>query len=145
MKKALIQQFRQPLKNCLSCGKEFRPKNKRRNYCSTDCRPSSQFKRPTLGMTTVKCGAHSELIACAYLLRKGYDVYRAVNWMSKADLVAVRASEIIRVQVRTGNYINAKGTFCYSEPMDDAYDLLMVVDHEGNIVVEKFRTIQRIA
>jgi hypothetical protein len=47
-------------------------------------------------MTPVKCGAHSELIACAYLLRQGYDVYRAINWTSKADLAAVRGDEILR-------------------------------------------------
>jgi len=68
-----------------------------------------------------------------------------VNWLSKADLVAVRGDEILRVQVKTGSYITANGTFGYPKPDDDAHDLLIVVDHEGNIVIEEYRRERRAA
>jgi hypothetical protein len=139
MEKARIEQFRKPYPSCENCGKEIRSGRRNRRYCSKQCRPSSQFQRSESGMAPTKCGAHSELIACAHLLRKGFDVYRAVNWTSKADLVAVRGDEILRVQVRTGAYINAKGTFGYPEPVGADHDLLIVVDHDGNIVVEEYR------
>jgi hypothetical protein len=52
-------------------------------------------------------------------------------------LVAVRGNEIIRVQVKTGAYVNGK--FYHPKPDDDDHDLLIVVDHVGNIVVEEYR------
>jgi hypothetical protein len=145
MDKAKITQFRRPRRKCATCGKELGMVHRSRKYCSTQCRPGVQFQRSNSGMTTTRCGAHSELIACAYLLREGYDVYRAVNWMSKADLVAVRGAEILRVQVRTGTYVNAKGTFGYVKPDGDDHDLLIVVDHRGNIVVEEYRAERKAA
>ena len=98
-----------------------------------------RIKREKSGLTVTKCGAHSELIACAYLLRKGYDVYRAVNWTSKADLVAVRGDAILRVQVKTGTYLYDSGKFSYPKPLNDLYDLLIVVDYKGDIVIEQHR------
>jgi len=65
-------------------------------------------------------------------------VYRAVNWTSKADLVAVRGDEVVRVQVKTGAHLNGK--FHYPKPVTDSYDLLIVVDHKGNIVIEEYRS-----
>jgi hypothetical protein len=41
--------------------------------------------------------------------------------------------------VRTGTYINANGTFGYAKPDGDDHDLLLVVDHDGNIVIEEYR------
>jgi hypothetical protein len=63
-------------KICQNCGKQFLARKSNAEFCSPACRPSAQYVVPTSGMTTTKCGAHSELIAGAYLLRKGYDVYR---------------------------------------------------------------------
>jgi hypothetical protein len=145
MSKARIEQFRRPLKSCLNCGKEFAVKNRKRQYCSTKCRPSATRQLTASGMTPTKCGAHSELIACAHLLRSGYDVYRAVNWTSKADLVAVRGSEVIRVQVKTGSFVAEDGTFSYPKPTDDDHDLLIVVSHNGHIVIEEFKAKKQMA
>jgi hypothetical protein len=123
-------------KVCKNCGKDFLAKKSGALYCSQACRPSANDGRQ-LTLAPTKCGAHSELIASAYLLRQGYDVYRAVNWTSKADLVAVRGDEILRVQVRTGAQLG-NGTFVYTKPVGGHHDLLIVVNHAGEIIVEEY-------
>jgi hypothetical protein len=67
-----------------------------------------------------------------------------VNWTSRADLVAVRGSDVVRVQVKTGVHLR-NGTFTYPRPGDEDHDLLIVVDHEGNIVVEEYRAERKAA
>jgi len=133
-------------KTCRACGKDFLAKKSNAKFCSAACRPSNKILRlrPKSEMAPNKCGAHSELVACAYLLRKGYDVYRAVNWTAKANLVAVRGDEILRVQVKTGARLS-NGMFNYPKPSGEDHDLLIVVDHDGNIVIEEFRSGPRIA
>jgi hypothetical protein len=133
-------------KICQSCGKDFMAKKSTAEFCSQSCRPSTKILRlrPKSELSPNKCGAHSELITCAYLLRQGFDVYRAVNWTAKADLVAVRGNEIIRVQVKTGGR-HYNGTLSYPKPPGDDHDLLIVVDHAGNIVVEEYRSGPKIA
>lgn len=59
-------------------------------------------------------GAASELTAAAWLLGKGYDVFRNVSPIGMADLIAVKfeTGELLRVDVKTG-FFNAYGGFGY--------------------------------
>lgn len=48
-------------------------------------------------------GAASELIVCADLLWRGFEVFRSVEQHCSCDLLAMRAGQILRVEVKTAN------------------------------------------
>jgi hypothetical protein len=54
-------------------------------------------------------GAHSELVACAFLLREGYEVFRNISSCGLADLVAWKAAtssergELWLIDVKSGS------------------------------------------
>jgi Holliday junction resolvase len=45
--------------------------------------------------------SHSELIACSWLLKRGYDVFRNVSHYGIADIVAFRGDDIIKIDVKS--------------------------------------------
>jgi hypothetical protein len=47
-------------------------------------------------------GAHSELAACAWLLRNGYEVYRNVSPHGLVDVIATKDGKIYKFDVTTG-------------------------------------------
>ena len=85
-------------RRCAACSSEFSG-TVNQKYCSSECRPTYKKLYPGLAPGTV--GAVSELIACADLLVKGYEVFRAVSPSCSCDLIALRGSEVKRVEVRT--------------------------------------------
>lgn len=46
-------------------------------------------------------GALAEIIAAAWLLKEGYEVFRNVSSHGLIDIVAIRADEILRLDVKT--------------------------------------------
>lgn len=57
-------------------------------------------------------GATSELIAAAWLLRQGYEVFRNVSQHGEADLVAIKGDEVIQIDVKTRPAaVNVNGYF----------------------------------
>lgn len=46
-------------------------------------------------------GALSEMIACAWLLQQGYEVYRNISAHGLADLVAIKEGRILQIDVKT--------------------------------------------
>jgi hypothetical protein len=48
-------------------------------------------------------GAHAELIACAHLLREGYEVFRNISACGIADLVAWKDGKLWPVDVKSGS------------------------------------------
>jgi len=46
-------------------------------------------------------GAHSELVACAWLLARDYEVYRNVSQHGLIDLVAIKGPITIYIDVKT--------------------------------------------
>jgi Holliday junction resolvase-like predicted endonuclease len=46
-------------------------------------------------------GAHSELVACAWLLERGYEVYRNISPHGLGDLVVVKDGQMLRIDVKT--------------------------------------------
>jgi hypothetical protein len=49
-------------------------------------------------------GAQAELIACAYLLGEGYEVFRNISPCGSADIIACKGSELRRIDVKSGTY-----------------------------------------
>lgn len=74
-------------------------------------------------------GAASEMLACAYLLERGYHVFRAISATCPVDLIAYRDGEApIRVEVKTGNRAGGDvGNMNFSSPRNSEWDLLIVV------------------
>jgi hypothetical protein len=54
-----------------------------------------------LPMDKGRKGAHSELIACAWLLDQGYDVYRNVSPVGMVDIIAIKGDEHLKIDVKT--------------------------------------------
>lgn len=46
-------------------------------------------------------GAHSELSACAWLLREGYEVFRNISQFGIVDVVAIKGGEVLKLDVKT--------------------------------------------
>ena len=49
-------------------------------------------------------GAQTELIACAYLLGEGYEVFRNISPCGSADLIACKGGEVLRIDVKASKY-----------------------------------------
>lgn len=52
-------------------------------------------------------GGYSEIVACAWLLENGYEVFRNVADRGAIDLIAIRGKECILIDVKTINIIYA--------------------------------------
>src|SRR6185436_18372888 len=46
-------------------------------------------------------GAHSELIACAWLLAQGYEVFRNVSAVGLTDVIAQKGGQILLLDVKS--------------------------------------------
>jgi hypothetical protein len=77
-------------------------------------------------------GAISELVACAYLMRKAYHVFRCESPNAPFDLFAYKDGTALRVEVKTmGGYRNAREVPGFPLPSNLEWDLLLVVgDYE---------------
>jgi len=76
-------------------------------------------------------GAASELLAAAWLIHKGYHVFRALAPSCPVDLIAYRDNETpLRVEVKSASY-SAPRSLSFSRPRNDQWDLLIVVGPEG--------------
>jgi hypothetical protein len=53
-------------------------------------------------MPTATVGAMTELLICADLIRRGYDVFRAVSPACYCDIIARKEEVTLNVEARTG-------------------------------------------
>jgi Holliday junction resolvase len=63
-------------------------------------------------ISTGKTGAISELLVCANLLEKGYEVFRSVSQDCSCDLLAMKDNKILKIEVKTVA-INKNGSLNY--------------------------------
>lgn len=117
-------------KLCARCSKTFEDFVDGQNqYCSSRCRNllrTEKVKTPLAGLNTGMKGAIGELVVCADLLSKGFEVYRAVSATSKSDLVIIPSSgQPVRVEVTTGTYRN-DGSVSHTTKAAAKFDLLAV-------------------
>ena len=95
------------------CGEEFTRFNWQQKYCSKECQ--SRFYRdenglvPTYpGISTSTVGTISELIVAVDLLKRGYDVFRALSPTCSCDLAFITNGRLVRVEVRTSRKLNGR-------------------------------------
>lgn len=86
--------------NCPTCGKSVT--NRQRRYCSDQCRPSVHpGLAKQLGISCGKVGAIAELVVCADLIRRGFEVFRSVSQDCSCDLIVLKDGQAQRVEVKT--------------------------------------------
>jgi hypothetical protein len=56
------------------------------------------WKAPTKHRT-----AETELAACLFLLREGYEVFRNISACGTADLIACKGDKVLRIDVKSGS------------------------------------------
>ena len=96
---------------CAGCEAELSPAKVKRGarYCSTTCCGAAYKRRYegvapfTAAIPSGTIGAIAELVVAADLMRRGYEVYRAISPCSGADLVVLCGSKMLRIEVRTGH------------------------------------------
>jgi hypothetical protein len=106
---------RLPATPCASCAKplpEYR--SARRKFCSTKCANAKATQRfadlnVKLDVSSGTMGAITELMVSTDLLRRGWEVFRAMSPACSADLVISKKGVTLRIEVRTG-YIRPNGT-----------------------------------
>lgn len=112
---------------------ESRKSQKRNTYH----RASSRIKK-LVSLDTGKRGAVGELLTCADLIKRGYQVYRSVSQSSPCDIIAYDNIGFYRVEVTTAQGIYDNGNVFH--PKGNKYklksDLLAVVLPDGNIIYE---------
>jgi hypothetical protein len=65
---------------------------------------SERNQQPRLNLPAGTVGAISEILAAADLMKRGYDVFRALSPSCSCDLIAIAAGQPpLRIEVRTGN------------------------------------------
>jgi PD-(D/E)XK endonuclease len=120
---------------CSNCDNSFRTGTLNRKLCRACYRRNTQTRirqgykpQPTeRDFARRGClGAANELRVCTDLLTRGWSVFRSVSPNCPCDLIAMRGSKILRVEVRTG-YRNPSTGFL-SVNRAGNYDLFAIVD-----------------
>lgn len=85
-----------------------------------------------LGISRGNVGAIAELMVCENLLRKGYEVFRAVSPNSKCDIVAIdKSGKCIQIEVKAAKTHLKTGTV-YAVPLvRNRFDVLALVTIDG--------------
>jgi hypothetical protein len=97
-------------------------------------------------------GALRELLVASDLMRKGYQVFRALSPSSTCDLVGIRPDGVVeRIEVTTGQPTENSVGFTWSDHPTDRFDLLAIVLRDTNEIkylpahsVEEVRSKRRI-
>jgi hypothetical protein len=123
-------------KLCLGCGKEFQPRKNYHIYCSQKCaeptyRPDRYHFEKSIPSGTV--GAIGELYVSLWLMRNGWDVYRALSPAASCDIAAIKENRLYRFEVRTG-YRNRAGQVCYPKKSIRAENVAVVIYPEPELV-----------
>ena len=119
------------------CGKALNAAaiRRHRKYCSEACSQrfrADEFKRLNPNnlrgkVNTGKHGAIGELLVCADLLARGYEVFRSVSQSCSCDIVVLYRGNIFRVESKMG-YRALNGKLNCAQPKTGTYDILAIVD-----------------
>lgn len=128
-------------KTCVRCGKPIPEERLRGNnrlrvkFCSREC--SHHLARPIrdVALPTGTVGALGELVVSVDLLRHGFEVFRSVSQSCSCDLIAMKNTELLRVEVRTGNR-NSNGKILAPVNRDQLgrFDILAIVLDDRDVV-----------
>ncbi|MGH3427951.1 MAG: group I intron-associated PD-(D/E)XK endonuclease [Mycobacteriales bacterium] len=109
----------QPRK-CLECKKPLsNARRSNRRYCSAGCRDKNpECLRYGRRLTSATTGAIHELEVSCDLLKKGYEVFRALSPSCSCDLAILKDGRLLRIEVRTGHLLKS-GKLSYARDRTD--------------------------
>ena len=95
---------------CAYCGREFVKSfaKTNRRFCSTKCQSSAYVKvvyrnvRRDISVPNQTIGAIGEMMIACDLFKKGFETFRALSTSASCDLIALKNTEVFRIEVRTG-------------------------------------------
>ena len=110
--------------------------HKQVKYCSRGCGAKAQANaysqlNPRLNLPTGTTGALAELMVSTDLLRKGFEVFRALSPCCSCDLAVLKDSRVIRVEVRTGYRLKSG----ISVSRQGSYDIHATVLHDTGEII----------
>ena len=120
-------------KQCKGCKKEFITTRPRKIYCSNQCRKDyyNQFNDLLINIPNNTRGAINELIVSIDLMKRGYEVFRALSPACSCDLVGFKNKKLFRVEVTSGRIVNGKAFGAIHNPSN--YDIFAVVTNNKEI------------
>lgn len=111
---------------CIGCNTLIHEGPIGKKFCSKEC-----WKKYTISSreSRHRCttGAMSELIVCADLLGKGYEVFRSLSPHSSCDMIVLKDGKIIRIESRTGQRREGKFYIPFGNKDIGRSDILAVV------------------
>jgi len=127
---------------CGVCGREFKHSQPKTKTCSFGCKQEYLLKYSgrkatrNINLSTGTIGALAELKASAYLMDKGFDVFRALSPACFCDLVAIKDTIKFMVEVRTGYKSSYTGNVSFPKNYRKGADLFLIVDRNtGEIYI----------
>lgn len=132
---------------CACCAKPFTANRNNRKYCSVKCRTNSydgMYNGPNvmLKLSTGTTGAIAELLASADLMRRGYEVYRALSQASDCDLLGIKDGQIHKFEVRTGRYSVGSRRLYWSNSRISGKQLIIVTHSDNKVHYPEINTIK---
>ena len=118
-----------------NCRKRFVPRRPDQKYCSKQCRPSYMTYGSGLDLASGTVGAIAELAVSADLMRRGFEVFRALSPSSSCDLLAIRQPGLppVKIEVRSASrHVDGK-LGCAMQKI--RADVLAQFVHQENAVV----------
>lgn len=116
---------------CLQCQRPIdADKRKHAKYCSKHCRSKHYGERIGIigtGLAPATTGALAELLISADLLKRGYEVFRALSPSCSCDLMVLKDGKTIRVEVKTAYRNKISGNIMRSPVKPGAFDLVAMV------------------
>lgn len=101
-------------RTCIQCNQPYQATTSYQKYCSQGCMHDYHnhtwrgINKTNPHISSGTTGAISELLVAADLMRKGYNVFRALSQSCPCDLVILKDKQLWRVEVTTG-YRSASG------------------------------------
>ncbi len=125
---------------CSQCQGPITSRRSNAIFCSNACSRKSKlakFKKenPDGGygdLSPSRVGAIHEMMVCADLCKRGLSIFRAVSPSEECDIMAMRGSEIFRIEVTTG-YRSPRGALNFPPKQTARFDILAVVERSGKI------------
>lgn len=87
------------------------------------------------GLASSTTGAVSELTVACDLLKRGYEVFRAVSPSCSCDLAILKDNKLVRVEVRTAQRNQVTGNVLYPNPDRNRFDVLALVLLADNEII----------
>jgi hypothetical protein len=86
-------------------------------------------------LSTGQVGAIAELIVAADLLKRGYEVFRAVAFTCSCDLVALKNGRVTRIEVKSATRGDSPNRLNFFRPDPKKSDVVAVVIHRENLLL----------